>query len=180
MPLDVARAAALSAAVDFHAAVGDLGLRLGVSAADTIAADEIAVLDTAERFLLWLRGPAHLTLSAGPVTDQTSGLPTGTPIHEGVPAVQIHDNEQFDVTVIAEDAKGFATADTVTFVSSDESVFTVVAGADPMTSTVVAGVPGSAVLTVSDGTLSATLAVDVVPAGAATIALSEGPVSVQP
>lgn len=176
---DAARAAALQSAVRFHGYVGDLDLRCGVDAGHTIAAGQISVLDTAEVFLAWLRGPAHLALTAGPVVDQTSGLPTGTPISEGVP-VQIHDNEQFDVTVTAEDAKGFATADAVTFVSSDETVFTVVAGADPMTSTVVAGVPGSAVLTVSDGTLSATLAVDVVPAGAATIALSEGPVTVQP
>ncbi len=161
---DPDRQVALTAAVAFHTGS---------------PVDEIAVLNTAEDFLAWLRGPAVIRLLAGTVSNQSTGVPTGTLI-EGA-SVQIHDNEKFDVTAVADDAKGFATADTVTFTPSDPTVFTLTPSAtDPMTSTVVAGVPGSAVLTVSDGTLSATLAVDVVPAGAATIALTEGPVTLQP
>lgn len=182
---DPIRAAALQAAVAFHGSVGDLDLRLGVASDETIAAGELAVLDTAERFLTWLRGPARLIVTVGVVVDQTTGLPTGTPIPQGAP-VQIHDNEQYDLTVSFEDAKGFATTDTdpVSWTSSDETVATVAVSPDTLTGTVVAGNPGSAVVTVevtlADGTvLTATEAVDVVPAGAATINLAEGPVSVQ-
>lgn len=175
---DADRTTALTAAVAFHAAVDDLGLRVGVDGAETVRLDEIAVLNTAETFLAWLRGPASIHLLAGAVLDQTTGLPTGTLI-EG-DSVQIHDNEQFDLTVDTKDAKGFETQDQVTWSSSDETVAALVVAEDTRTATVVAGTPGSAVITVSDGALSVTEAVDVVPAGTATIAVVEGPVTAQP
>ena len=111
MSFDPARAAALQAAVEFHASVGDLDLRCGVDAGQTIGAGQISVLDTAERFLTWLRGPAHMTLIAGPITNQTTGLPTGT-TPEG-DTVQLHDDEQFDLSVDTKDAKGFETQDVI-------------------------------------------------------------------
>jgi hypothetical protein len=176
--MDVDRADALRAALDLNIAAGGLSLHCGVDRAETLRADAAAVLDTAETFLAWLRGPVRIHLHPGLVVDQTTGLPSGTHI-QGAP-VQIHDNEQFTVTAEADDAKGFPTGDPIAFTSSDESVFTVVAGDDPSTITVVAGVPGSAVLTATDGEITATLAVDVVPAGAATVALTTGDVTTQP
>lgn len=130
------------------------------------------VLGTADVFYRWLTRPATLTLAAGPAVDQTTGLPTTTPT--GVPAMQLHDNEQVDLTVDTNDAKGFETTDSVTWMSSDETVATVTVSADSKTGTVIAGNPGSATITVSDGTLSATEAIDVVPAGTATISIAEG------
>ena len=176
---DPDRASALQASAVFHAAVGDLAEKLGVDVADTIAAGETAVRNTAEVFLAWLKGTVSLTLIAGPITDQQSGLPTGTPTTQGG-TVQLHDNEQFDLTVDTKDAKGFETQDQVTWSSADESVATVVVSDDTRTATVVAGNPGSTTITVSDGTLTATEAIDVVAAGTATISLVEGPVTTQP
>lgn len=176
--MDVDRAQALTAALELNIAAGGLRTQRGVDRGETLQDDARDVLDTAETFLAWLRGPARIQLHLGLVVDQATGHPTDT-TDQGV-SVQIHDNEQFTVTAEADDAKGFPTADTVTFSSSDETVFTVVTGDDPATVTVVAGNPGSAVLTATDGTLSATLAVDVVAAGAATIALTTGDVTTQP
>lgn len=112
--------------------------------------------------------PERLVITNGPVTTQ------------GAANMQIHDNEQFDITVDAQDSKGQPTADTFTVTVDNASVISVVDGADGKTFTLVAGVPGSAVVTIGDGNLSATEAVDVVPGGAVTIAISEGAVSTQP
>jgi hypothetical protein len=136
------------------------------------------VLGTADVLYRWLTRPVTLTLAAGPAVNQTTGQPTTTPT--GVPQMQLHDNEQVDLSVTTADAKGFATADSLTWMSSDESVATVTVSADSKTGTVVAGNPGSAVITVSDGTLSATEAIDVVPAGTATISIAEGTPVEQP
>jgi hypothetical protein len=128
--MDVDRADALRAALDLNIAAGGLSLHCGVDRAETLRADAAAVLDTAETFLAWLRGPVRIHLHPGLVVDQTTGLPSGTHI-QGAP-VQIHDNEQFTVTAA------------------------------------------------TDGEITATLAVDVVPAGAATVALTTGDVTTQP
>jgi hypothetical protein len=95
--------------------------------------------------------------------------------------MQIHDNEQFDVTIEVDDAKGFAiSGDQLTVTSADESVATVQAGADGTTYTIVAGNPGSTVITFDAGTddngnqVTATEAVDVVAGNVATIKLTEG------
>lgn len=178
---DPDRATALHEAVAFHAAIGDLPLKVGVDAAVTIAADETAVRNTAEVFLAWLKGAVSMTLFAGPITNQFSGMPSGVPTPQGG-TVQLHDNEQFDLTVDTKDAKGFETPDTVTWASADETVATVVVSLDGRTATIVAGNPGSTVITATDDAagLSATEAIDVVPAGTATVSLVEGPVTTQP
>lgn len=174
---DTARTAALRSAVAFHAAVGDLDLRLGVASDQTIAAGELAVRNTAETFLAWLRGPTAIRLTPGQVTSQTTGQPTGS-APEG-DTVQIHDDEQFTLAVDTKDAKGFETADQVDWSVDDENVVTVEVSDDGRTATVIAGSPGSAVVTVTDGTLTATEAVDVVAAGTATISIAEGEVTKQ-
>jgi hypothetical protein len=88
--------------------------------------------------------------------------------------VQLHDNEKVDLTVTEADAKGVALMDTLIWTTSDPAVATVTVSADTMTGTVVAGVPGSCVVTVTDGALSATEAIDVVPGTVATISIGEG------
>lgn len=138
------------------------------------------LLDAADVFYGWLTSPVTLTLTAGPAVDQTTGQPTTTPT--GVPQMQLHDNEQVDLTVDTRDAKGFETPADITWTSSDETVVTITGAddGDSKTATAVAGNPGSAVITVSDGNLSATVAIDVVPAGTATISIGEGTPVEQP
>jgi len=174
------RQTALQQALELHEAAGDLRIRRGEDAQLTLLADTLAVLDTANRFLAWLRGTVTIHLVPGPVVDQTTGTPTGTP--NGGSPVQIHDNEQFSLTVDTRDAKGFETPDAVTWTVDNDAVAALVVSADTRSCTIVAGSPGSAVVTVtdSDAGLSATEAVDVVAAGTATISLVEGPVEVQP
>lgn len=176
---DLQRDTALRLAVELHLGAGTVRLHRGVDAAATIAAAETAIRNTAETFLAWLHGPTSIRLHAGIVRDQTSGLPTGTPTTEGN-LMQIHDNEQFDLVAAVEDAKGFPTTDALTWTVDNADAVTLAVSDDTLTCTVVAGNPGSAVITVTDGTLSVTEAIDVVPAGAATIALAEGPVTEQP
>jgi hypothetical protein len=167
------RSRALAASAELHQRT--FGSTAGFRGVDRARAD---VLATADTFLTWLIGVVRIRLTAGPVVDQATGLPTGTTLG-GIP-VQIHDNEQFTLTADPQDSKGVDLADALTWTSSDESVVTLAVSDDTHTATVVAGMPGSAVVTVSDGTLTATEAVDVVPGGVATITVTEGPVEKQP
>ena len=174
------RAVALGAALDlYHSRFAELADKTSPAEART------EFLATAQDVYRWLVGPAIVFLSYGPITDQTTGLPTG---QIGATVTQLHDNQQFTLTLTAKDAKGIDVPDDPTqasddpvWSSSDDTVFTVHADpANPRTATVVAGVPGSAVGTVAVGSVSATFAVDVVPGPVALVQLAEGPVTDQP
>ena len=135
---------------------------------------------TAEVLAAWILGTTQLTIIRGPVVSQATGLPTGTP-NQG-DTMQLHDDEKFGLSVDTKDAKGFETGDSVTWASDDNgAVVSLAVSADGRSCEVVAVAPGSAVITVTDDAagLSATEAVDVVPAGTATIALVEGAVEKQ-
>ena len=113
----------------------------------------------------------HLDVVIGPITKQ------------GENAVQIHDNEQFTLAVSATDSKGFATPDTFTTSVDNPDVVSVVDDDnDGRTFLVVAGNPGSAVITIqeADGPLFVTEAVDVIIGDAVAIAVQEGTPEVQP
>lgn len=130
------------------------------------------VLATATDFFTWLVGPAFLDILVGTIVDQTTGNPTGT-THSGG-TVQLHDNEQCQLTVSEADAKGVALQDTLTWAIADSTVATLQVAGDTQSAMLVAGLPGSTVVTVTDGTLSATMAVDVVPGSVATISIAAG------
>lgn len=144
--------------------------------------DQVLVLATS--FYDWLIGPASVTLAYGPIRVQGTQENTGK---DGSAMAQIHDDEEFDVELSATDAKGAAvgdrpgdTTDDPTFTSSDEGVFSYRLDPDnPRKATVVGGLPGSAVGTITLGTIVATHAVDVVPAAVATVAITEGTVRKQ-
>lgn len=176
-----AREIALQAALELHAGIdGEFALQLGVGKESTVAAAENAVRSTAETFAAWLLGTTRIALVRGQVVSQTTGQPTGTP-SEGAP-MQIHDNEKFALTVDTKDAKGFETADSITWSADDNgAVIELQVSDDSRSCEVVAVAPGSAVITVSDDAagLSATEAVDVVAGGTATISLVEGAVEPQ-
>jgi hypothetical protein len=98
-------------------------------------------------------------------------------------SVQIHDDEQFSVAITgAQDAKGFDTPDgPFTFTPQDGSVVTCQVSDDGLSALFVAGSPGSTVVDISDGAnVNVTEAVDVLPAGAVTVTLSEGAAEKQP
>lgn len=95
--------------------------------------------------------------------------------------MQLHDDEQVTLSVAVSDAKNVnlpddASTDTdnLNWTVDDEGVATLQVSADSRSCTVVAGQPGSTVVTVTLGDLSATEAVDVVPGNAALITISEG------
>jgi hypothetical protein len=168
------RAAAAIAAAVLHSSsyvttAGHVGAQIAIA----------AVRSTAEQLLPWIAGVTAIHLTTGPVVDQVTHLPTGTTITPGGP-VQIHDNEQFSLTADPVDSKGVPLADVLTWTVDNDSVATLSVSPDTHTCTVVAGLPGSTIVTVSDGMLSATEAVDVIPGGVATIRITEGPVEPQP
>lgn len=138
-----------------------------------------ALLDTATTIFRWLTGPVSFTISIGPVQKQSDGQPTGRTI--GGSPMQLHDDEQVTLSVAVADAKGAnisddpsRTDDDLQWTCDDENVATLQVSSDTRTCTVVAGQPGSCVVTVTLGNLSATEAVDVVPGDAALITISEG------
>jgi hypothetical protein len=141
-------------------------------------------------FLMLIGGSAYqLVLSPGKVYEQGGSPGTGqdaiiTP--GGV--VQLNDNQYFPLVVQAVDTKGFPVSDTsaVSFTSSDETILTIGALPDPANPAggdvpcAIAGNPGSAVLTGTDGSISGTLAVDVTPGGVAALTITAGQVADQP
>lgn len=170
----VTRWLALEHAVDLH--------RISFEPGDD--ADQ-AVTRTATRLFQWLTGPVALFLTIGQVLDQGTGQPTGNPT-KGNP-MQLHDTEQVDLSVEVADVKGASipddigtTADDLAWTVEDTSVATLSVSSDTRTCTVVAGLPGSTVGTVTLGELSATFAVDVIPGAAARITISEGTPTEQP
>lgn len=169
------RQTALTAALQLHLELG-LTLQPGVAKEQTVADAELAIRRTADKFLAWLRGTARLRLIVGPVLDEITGVPMGTQPQGEI--MQINTGQQFGVTADTEDAAGFDTPETIAWVIDNADVASITVSADTKTCTVVSGVPGSAVLTATvtslDPPLSATLAVDVVPAGTATIELVAG------
>ena len=143
-----------------------------------------ALRATATTIYDWVTGPVAIYVTIGTVLNQTTGQPTGT-ILRGTP-MQLHDDEQVDLTVAVASAKGSpiaddpnTTGDDLTWTSDDSTIAGLEVSGDTRTCTVRAGVTGSTVVTVTLGELSATLAVDVIPGDAAVITIGEGTPSKQ-
>jgi hypothetical protein len=178
-----ARLTALQAAVDLQVRTGAFTLQPGVDVEVTVAAAYAAIRETADIFWAWAVGTTALRITPGPITSQATGQPTGTqPPTEGN-TMQLHDDEQVTYTVDTEDAKGFDTNEVLEWAADNADVVTLVPGENGRTCTVLAGVPGSAVVTVTapnlDPPLSATEAIDVLPGGTATITLAAGDITKQ-
>jgi len=127
----------------------------------------------------WLVGPASMSLAFGPIVDQATEEPTG---RNGSAMTQMRDNQKVRVSLTAQDAKGADvldragdTSDDPAWTSSDEGVFTWdIDPENPREAWAVAGMPGSAVGTVTIGEISATAAFDVVPGDIALVQLQTG------
>lgn len=176
-----ARTAALAAAATLH---GPLRLRPGVDRETTEHEAQLAVRRIADRLAAYLLGTAHLHLIAGPVVDETATAPPGAPAYEGVVMTQMNTAKKFELSIAAADAAGFPTTPNVTWAIDNPDVAELQVAEDEQTCVVVSGTPGSAILTVTiedenaEGVepLSVTHAIDVVPAGTATIELVAGEV----
>lgn len=141
------------------------------------------VLAIADELTAWLlRRPARLALSAAPLTFQQGVPGPGTPTKHhhsgGSMSVSMTDAQQVTYTVEAEDSKGFEVADSLTW--SEDSAGAVVAmtvSEDGMSATFAAVAPGTATVSVTDGTLSASDSIDVTAGGAASLVLTPGTVT---
>lgn len=138
------------------------------------------MLERANRFYGWLAGVTRLIVRVGPAVGEESDVTW--PKHNASEGeiVQINTGQKFSVAIDTRDAAGYPTDATVEWSIADETVATVVLDdGDDQKGWVISGAPGSTVLTVrvTDVTpaLEATLAVDVVPAGTATVQINAGP-----
>ncbi|WP_157253228.1 hypothetical protein [Nonomuraea typhae] len=172
--MDSQRAAALNAAVAVHAAFG-LRLHRGVDRDITARQAELAIRRTADVFAAWLAGTSRIRLVPGPVVNEWTGEPVD---HIQGAIMQMNTGQKCSIVCDTEDAAGYDTVETIEWSLDNPDVATLQVSEDTRTCTVVSGAPGSAVLTASIPALglSATLAVDVVPAGTATIELVPGEV----
>jgi hypothetical protein len=122
-------------------------------------------------------GRVIVRLRIGAVTNRRTGAPVAHTV--GGATMQLHDDEQVSYTLSAVDAKGQALAgDTFNAASDNETVVTI-AQQDDGSFLAVAGTPGSATLTFSDGSLSVTEAIDVIAGDAVAISVTAGTVEKQ-
>lgn len=167
-----ARQTALAAAVTLH---GPLRLQPGVPRQDTVTAAELAVRRTAEVFTAWLLGTTRIHLVPGLVVDEATGIPAEPRRGE---KMQLNTGQKVTYTADTEDASGYDTVETIEWSTNEPTVAVLTVSEDTRSCEVVSGVPGSAVLKASIPALGleVTEAIDVVPAGTATIELVAGPV----
>jgi hypothetical protein len=163
-----------------------LDLAVTLHGPDPITTPEAAgvVLATANVFAKWLGNPVvSLSIRPDPWTyNQEGGQYHLTKFTGGV--MQLADNQQVSMTVEATDAKGFAATEAgdvvVTWDTSDSTVVSLQPAADGLSCLAVAGNPGAALVTVSDGTNSGSLAVDVTSGPAASLVVNAGTPEDQP
>lgn len=175
-----ARQTALLAAAALH---GPIVLQPGVDRHVTERTAQEEIRRLAASLAAYVLGTASIRLIPGPVVGEASrNVPSGTHPKEGNTMTQMNTGHKFELSIDARDAAGYPTQPNVTWTIEPAEVAELQVSEDEQTCVVVSGAPGSAVLTVSIETeegqeaLSATHAVDVVPANTATIQLVAGDV----
>lgn len=151
---------------------------------DFDAGDAPDVCDTANVIFRWLV-PLTYHFTFGPVTDQSSGQPTGNTF--GGTMSQLHDDEDVTGRVTARDAKGFEVSDDPTtdadnitwgLAAGGDGVVTLTVDADSRGFSLSAVAPGSTVLTADIATVrgprTVTQAIDVIPGGVETLEIVMG------
>lgn len=143
------------------------------------------VIRAAEQFLTqWLgKKPHRLVLTPAPNTFQQGNPARHNPtkhLGDGM-SVQMNDDQQVTYSVAAKDDKGFDVSDAITWSADDGgAVLTVTTAPDSMSATFAAVAPGTATVTASDGTLSASDLITVTPGDVASLVLNPGAVEAQP
>ena len=172
--IDAARSQALSLAAELFS-----------HREDPMGAVTEAVLDTAGLFTGFLLArPASLHLIPAPFTFAQPDYPgpaVTTQTGDDGMSVSISDTQQVEYAVEAEDSRGFAVADSLTWSSDDNgAVVTVTPAADGMSCVFAAVAPGTATISVTDGTLSASDLITVTPGAVASLVLTPGAVTDEP
>lgn len=136
--------------------------------------DLTAIRRTADALAAWLGGTTRIRLTRGQPADEDSN--PGEPTPGG--NMQLNTGQKVTYTVDTEDASGYDTTEAVEWSIEDEGVAALTVSEDGRSATVVSGAPGSTVLTarVTGLDLEVTEAIDIVPAGTATIKLVAGEV----
>ena len=173
MDVDEARFASLALAVELHAATD-----LSLSPFDEHPSAE-RVLETAGQFTRWLtERPCRLRLRPAPFTFQQPGYPgpaVPTQIGDHGMSVTMTDSEQVEYVCEPEDSKSQPVSDTLTWTSDDNgAVVTLTPSTDTLSCTFAAVDPGTANITVTDGTISGTDVITVTAGSVASLVLTLG------
>jgi len=169
------RARALALSVALHS-------RQDFASGDLYGDTAKKILADAAKFATWLESrPHHLTLTPGSETYQQPDYPgpaVPTQTGDNGMSVTMTDDQQVSYAVEAEDDKGFAVSDTLTWASDDNgAVVTVTPAADGMSCVFAAVAPGTANISVTDGVLSAVDVITVTAGAAASLVLTPGAVT---
>ena len=136
-------------------------------------------------FYQWLEGPAVLFLTVDPTTfDQAAPEGPGQPTVRKGMIVQLTDLQQVSLSVAEQDSKGQPVADSLVWSVDNGDVISLVPSADTQSCLCVAGVDGTATVTVTDNSvnppLTASDSITVVSSAATSLVISEGTPEDQP
>jgi hypothetical protein len=174
MNADRARLVGLKLATELHAAIG-----LPISNYGPVESISACVLETAGEFARWLTEPPHrLRLHPAPFTFQQPDYPgpaVRTKTGDHGMSVTMTDSEEVTYACEPEDSKGVAVSDTLTWSSDDGgAVLTLTPSEDTLSCLFAAVAPGTANISVTDGTLSGTDVITVTAGPVATLVLTPG------
>ncbi len=149
------------------------------------AAVAAAATTAATIYYRWLEGPAILFLTVDPTTfDQAAPEGPGTPTIRKGSAVQLTDLQQVTLSVAEVDSKNQPVSDTLTWSVDQPGVIALTPSADTLSCLCVAGTDGTAVVTVTDNTvtppLTASDTLTVVSSAATSLVITEGTAEDQP
>ena len=158
------------------------GLRLAV---DLYACNDYGdattgrVFEAAAEFTRWLLGrPDRLHLQPAPFTFQQPAYPgpaVRTQTGDDGMSVSMTDSQEVSYSVEPEDSKGQPVSDTLTWSSDDNgAVVTLTPSADTLSCVFAAVDPGTANISVTDGTLSASDVITVTAGSVASLVLTPG------
>jgi len=139
----------------------------------------------ATTFYQWLEGPAFLLLTVDPTTfDQAAPEGPGQPTVKRGSTVQLNDLQQVTLSVAEVDSKNQPVSDQLVWSVDNGDVISLVPSADTQSCLCVAGVDGTATVTVTDNSvnppLTASDAFVVVSSAATALVISEGTPEDQP
>lgn len=143
------------------------------------------VTAVAQTFYQWLEGPAFLLLTTDPLTfDQAAPEGPGQPTTRKGATVQLTDLQQVTLSVGEVDSKNQPVSDQLTWSVDQPGVISLVPSADTQSCLCVAGTDGTAVVTVTDNSvtppLTASDTITVVSSAATSLVISEGTPEDQP
>ena len=145
----------------------------------------VDVTTVADIYYRWLEGPAVLFMTVDPTTfDQAAPEGPGTPTVRKGTTVQLTDLQQVTLSVAEVDSKGQPVADSLAWSVDQPTVISLTPSADTQSCLCVAGVDGTATVTVTDNSvtppLTATDSLTVVSSAATSLVISEGTPEDQP